>query len=128
MPRQRRLASPGQLPLNAPPRVQLRRCRKKALCVCRCAQKVRGFFQRLVVFEREHHNRLLSVAGDNQRLVVVANAVHRTRQIRSNRRVGNRIHFGVPYMYGLLYMIANHLSNAEPLMRGTTWRSAGPSP
>jgi len=31
-------------------------------------------------------------------------------------------------MYGLLYMIANHLSNAEPLMRGTTWRSAGPSP
>jgi len=75
MHRQRRSASLRQLPLNAFTGVQLCDGREKALGVGGGTQEVGGFLQRLVVFERKHHDGLFSIAGNDQGFVVVANAV-----------------------------------------------------
>ena len=53
---------------------------EQALGAGRRTQQRGGFFERLVVFEREHDDRLRAVARDDQRFVIVAHAVHRAGQ------------------------------------------------
>src|SRR3989304_6951040 len=94
MPRRRKSASLGQFALNAFASVQLRDRGKEAFGVRRATQEVGGFFERHVVFEREHYNRLFAVASDDQGVMVVANSVHGTGQVGTRGGVSDGIHSG----------------------------------
>jgi len=111
MLRLRRSASLGQFPLNAFAGVQLCHGRQNALGVGRRSQKVCGFLKRIEVFEREHHNGLFAVASNDQRFVVIANAVHCAGEVCTNGGVGYCIYNGAPEMYVLPYITADRVSS-----------------
>ncbi len=96
-----RLQHPGTLDAGGTiPDPGVRHRRQQAAGVCRAAQEVCRRFERLLVLQREHDHRLFPVAGNVQRLVVFANAVHRPGQVRARRAVGHRIHFQTPLVHG----------------------------
>lgn len=116
MPRLRKSASLGQLPLNTFASVQLHDCRKKALGVGGCAQQIGSFFKRFEVFEREHHHGQFAVACNNQGFVVVANSVHGAGEVRADGGIGHCIHNRSPNMYALMYSSDFHLSSESTEM------------
>ena len=53
---------------------------------------MRGFLKRLIFGKREHNDRLVAFARDNDRRVVFTNAVDRVGKIFSRFSVGDRLH------------------------------------
>src|ERR1700743_1232477 len=60
--------------------------------VGRAARKMGRFLQRLVILERHHDDSLVAVARDDDRLAVLANAIHGGVQLFPRRRVGDGLH------------------------------------
>ena len=89
-------ASLGKLPRGSLASVELCNRAQQASGIGWATQQARGLLQRFVVFQREHDNGLLAVAGNDQRFVVAADSVHRAGQVGSRRGVGDRIHGVAP--------------------------------
>ena len=83
MPRQKRSASLGERPFGAFAGVQLCGRGQEPFGIGRVTQQVRRFLKGLKVFKGEHDHGLVTVSGDDERLMVVAHAIHRASQVCS---------------------------------------------
>ena len=65
---------------------------EQAFGVRRRTQKISGLLKGLILGEREHHDSLITVSGDNYRRIVLANTVYRSSKILSRSRISDGSH------------------------------------
>src|SRR5205823_11247297 len=58
------------------------------------AEKVSGLLQRFIFCERQHHDRLVAIAGDDDWCVIFTHAIDGGGEIFPRSRVGDRLHGG----------------------------------
>jgi hypothetical protein len=84
--------APNKRAFNALVCGQLSYSRKQAFGVGWRAQKIRGFFERFELLKRAHDTRLLAVAHDDVRLVIVADAIQDACQVSADGRAVDGMH------------------------------------
>src|SRR5574344_2431094 len=92
MHHRKKLISFGKLPRLSSARFKLLDRLEKPLGVGGAAQQIRSFFQRLEIFQRENHNRLVAVTCDDHRLMIVANTIHGSSQVGAGVCVSDSVH------------------------------------